>query len=178
VLLIVLGAILDIYSHTILYKKCWIHPIFILNVVVHFPCLLLMHAKYMHELCSLLMHIPIYYDVIICYNYDLQWFMGIFLCIPLILVITLQNRKPLFCVFWRLRNLPELKLTWIFWALIFYHENLLEHKKSMRWANRDKQDQVVQVLGQATPPKLVWASKLWCHQSLSQDPQLDLKTTI
>jgi hypothetical protein len=32
----------------------------------------LMHAKYMHELCSLLMHIPIYYNNISCYNHDLQ----------------------------------------------------------------------------------------------------------
>jgi hypothetical protein len=31
-----------------------------------------MHAKYMHELCSLLMHIPTYYNVISCYNHDLQ----------------------------------------------------------------------------------------------------------
>jgi hypothetical protein len=33
---------------------------------------------------------------------------------PLILVITLQNRKTLFCVFWHFRNLLELKLTWDF----------------------------------------------------------------
>jgi hypothetical protein len=31
----------------------------------------LMHAKYMHELCSLLMHIPTYYNVISCYNHVL-----------------------------------------------------------------------------------------------------------
>jgi hypothetical protein len=30
-----------------------------------------MHAKYMHELCSLLMHIPIYYNVISFYNHVL-----------------------------------------------------------------------------------------------------------
>jgi hypothetical protein len=32
----------------------------------------LMHAKYMHELCSLLMYITTYYNVISYYNYDLQ----------------------------------------------------------------------------------------------------------
>jgi hypothetical protein len=32
---------------------------------------LLMHAKYMHALCSLLMHIPTYYNVISCYNHVL-----------------------------------------------------------------------------------------------------------
>jgi hypothetical protein len=36
------------------------------------------------------------------------------------------------------RNLPELKLTWIFRVLIFYHENLLEQKKSTRWATMVK----------------------------------------
>jgi nicotinamide riboside transporter PnuC len=32
----------------------------------------LMHAKYMRELYSLLMHIPTYYNVIRFYNHDLQ----------------------------------------------------------------------------------------------------------
>jgi hypothetical protein len=31
----------------------------------------LMHAKYMHDLCSLLMHIPTYYNVISSYNHVL-----------------------------------------------------------------------------------------------------------
>jgi hypothetical protein len=31
----------------------------------------LMHPKYMHELCNLLMHIPTYYNVISCYNHVL-----------------------------------------------------------------------------------------------------------
>jgi hypothetical protein len=29
-----------------------------------------MHAKFMHELCSLLMHIPTYLDVMRYYNHD------------------------------------------------------------------------------------------------------------
>jgi hypothetical protein len=33
-----------------------------------------MHAKYIHDLCSLLMHIPTYYNVISCYNYVLWGF--------------------------------------------------------------------------------------------------------
>jgi hypothetical protein len=36
--------------------------------------------------------------------------------IPLILVITLQNRKTLFCVFLRFRDLPILKLTQDYWS--------------------------------------------------------------
>jgi hypothetical protein len=35
---------------------------------------MLMHAKYMHKLCSLLMHIPIYYNAISCYNHVLWEF--------------------------------------------------------------------------------------------------------
>jgi hypothetical protein len=59
-----------------------------------------MHAKYMHELCGLLMYIPTY-----LWGFSID---------PLSLVITLQNMKTLFCVFLHFRNLPELKLTWDF----------------------------------------------------------------
>jgi hypothetical protein len=55
---------------------------------------------------------------------------GDFPSIPLILVITLQNRKTLFCVFLRFRDLPDSNWPGIFWTLIFYHEKHLEHKKS------------------------------------------------
>jgi hypothetical protein len=33
---------------------------------------LLMHGKFMHELCSLLMHIPTYLDIMRCYNHVLH----------------------------------------------------------------------------------------------------------
>jgi hypothetical protein len=32
---------------------------------------MLMHAKYVYDLCSLLMHIPTYYNIIGCYNHVL-----------------------------------------------------------------------------------------------------------
>jgi hypothetical protein len=35
---------------------------------------MLMHAKYMHNLCSLLMHTPTCYNVISCYNHVLWGF--------------------------------------------------------------------------------------------------------
>jgi hypothetical protein len=63
----------------------------------------LMHAKFMHELCSLLTHIPIYLDVMRCYNH-VALIYGDFPSILPILVITLQNRKYLFCVFLRFRT--------------------------------------------------------------------------
>jgi hypothetical protein len=101
-----------------------------------------------------------------------------FLSIPLILVITLQFRKTMFCVFLRFRNLLELILTWIFRVLIFYHENLLEHQKSTREAMRPKRAQGSWAPSQAAPPMLKRASRLQCRPSSSPDAQLDLKTPI
>jgi hypothetical protein len=43
----------------------------VVATILH-PLCMLMHAKCMHELCSLLMHIPTYYDVISCFNHVLQ----------------------------------------------------------------------------------------------------------
>jgi hypothetical protein len=86
---------------------------------------------------------------------------GDFPSILLILVITLQNRKTLFCVFLHLRTFPNSNWPEIFWVLISYHEKRLERKKSTRWA--------------LAPPMSVWASSLRYHQSSSPDAQLDLK---
>jgi hypothetical protein len=69
-----------------------------------------MHAKYAHELCSLLMHIPTYYNVISCYNHDL-W--GFSIDLPYF-DYNSAEQENLFCVFLGFRNLPELKLTWDF----------------------------------------------------------------
>jgi hypothetical protein len=46
-------------------------------------CVIVMHAKFMHDLCSLFMHIPTYLDVMGCYNHIFHWFMGIFHRSPL-----------------------------------------------------------------------------------------------
>jgi hypothetical protein len=43
----------------------------VVATILH-PLCMLMHVKCMHELCSLLMHIPTYYDVISCFNHVLQ----------------------------------------------------------------------------------------------------------
>jgi hypothetical protein len=53
-------------------------------------------------------HIKMLLVVIIMFFIDLWGFS----LIPFILVITLYDRKTLFCVFWHFRNLPELNLTW------------------------------------------------------------------
>jgi hypothetical protein len=44
-------------------------------------------------------------------------FYGDFPSIPLILVITQQDRKTMFCVFLHFRDLPGLKLTQDFWSV-------------------------------------------------------------
>jgi hypothetical protein len=44
-------------------------------------------------------------------------FYGDFSSIPLILVITLQDSKTIFCVFLSFWDLPGLKLTWDFWSV-------------------------------------------------------------
>ena len=59
-------------------------------------------------------------------------FLGISLRVPLILVITLQDRKPLFCVFSRFRDLYGLKLIGDFsWIIIFRNmtNSALESRK-------------------------------------------------
>jgi hypothetical protein len=71
--------------------------------------------------------------------------------IPLILDITLQDNKTLFCVLLSFRNLPELKLTWDFWSINIYHERHLEIKKSMKRGPGAKRYQ------------LAWALAWLCH---------------
>ena len=63
--------------------------------------------------------------------------------IPFILVITLQNRKTLFCVFLSFRGLNEVKLSWDFSRMsIFHQEKHLEHLDLTRRATRAERAQV------------------------------------
>jgi hypothetical protein len=72
----------------------------------------LMHVKCIHELCSLLPHIPTYLHILYCYIHFL-YFLGGF-DDPQILVITRQNRDSLFCVFSTFTDLYGVKWTWDF----------------------------------------------------------------
>jgi hypothetical protein len=60
---------------------------------------MLMHAKFMHELCSLLFHIPTYLDVMRCYNHVLHWFIGIFHRPPYFVYNSTQQEIPVLCIF-------------------------------------------------------------------------------
>ena len=67
-------------------------------------------------------------------------FLGIFQRIPLILVITLQDRKPLFCVFFRFRDLYGLKLTGDFsWIIIFQYMTKLSFEITQMKIRRRKE---------------------------------------
>jgi hypothetical protein len=59
-------------------------------------------------------------------------FYGDFPPIPLILVITPQDRKTLFSIFLSFRDLPGLELTWDFGALLFYQKKHQEKKSTRR----------------------------------------------
>jgi hypothetical protein len=122
---------------------------------------------------------------------------------PLILVITLQNRKPCFAYFDVSETFSDSNWPGFFQALIFYHEKHLEEKKSTRRGPGAKQDQVAWEaclsLGPPLPSIFVSWPSAWpkstyiktslddhemrrrvihCHPSLSPDPQLGLKALI
>jgi hypothetical protein len=105
-------------------------------------------------------------------------FYGDFPLIPLILVITLQDRKTLLCVFLSFRIFLDSNRPRFFGALIFYHEKHQEKKKSMRWDLGAKRAQEAWSPCQAAPPMAVQALSLQRRQSSSPDAQLDLKTPI
>jgi hypothetical protein len=66
---------------------------------------------------------------------------------PLILVITLQNRKTMFCIFLRFRNLPKLKLTWDFSGI-----NILSREPSWAQEFNEVGPEAQKSTGAATKP--------------------------
>jgi hypothetical protein len=59
----------------------------------------LMHAKFMHELCYLLLHIPTYLHVMRCYNHGLHWFQGFSKQSPSFGFNSLCQKTFFFCIF-------------------------------------------------------------------------------
>jgi hypothetical protein len=70
--------------------------------------------------------------------------MGIFHSSPLFWLKLYRTGKPCFVYFDISGTFPNSIWPEIFWALIFYHGNLLENEKSMRWATRLKRALVAQ----------------------------------
>jgi hypothetical protein len=97
---------------------------------------------------------------------------------PLILVITLQNRKTLFCVFLCFRNFPKLKLTWDFSGVnILSPEPPREEEVSeMGPRGQTSTGGMGPWLGRATHTRLGLGAPI--TSILSPDAQLDLKKAI
>jgi hypothetical protein len=104
--------------------------------------------------------------------------------IPLILVITLQDRKTLFCIFLSFGDYFRLKLIWDFWSVNILSEEEEEEEEEEKEEQVNKMRpkaervQVARAPCHAAPPMIVGASSLRCHPSSSPDAQLDLKSPI
>jgi hypothetical protein len=72
--------------------------------------------------------------------------------IPFILVITLHDRKPLFCVFLAFRDLNEVKLRTLEMPM-FHQEKRLKHLDLTRWVRRAKRDMVTRPVRRIFPPR-------------------------
>jgi hypothetical protein len=94
---------------------------------------------------------------------------------PLILIITLQDRKTLFCIFLSLRDLPGLKLTWDFWSINILSRETPDEEEVNKTRRRGRMSTggAGPLAGRATHAR--WGLE---HPSSSPDAQLDLKTPI
>jgi hypothetical protein len=96
--------------------------------------------------------------VIIIMSYNDLWGFSIE---PLILVITLQNRKTLFCVFFlHFRNLPGLKLTWDFLGVNILPREAPGEEEVNKTRPRGQASIGGAAPSQAVPPEPVWALSL------------------
>jgi hypothetical protein len=99
----------------------------------------LMHVKCIHELCSLLDHIPSY--LIVYKDLDLIAIdFGGFINNPLSFVYNTTKQFSLFFIFLTFRDLPDIKRTKTFCKVIFREIQELERKKSMgdaTWGKRE-----------------------------------------
>jgi hypothetical protein len=68
---------------------------------------------------------------------------------------SVEQETPVFCIFTFQESCRTQIDLGFFWALIYYHENLVEHKKSTREAMEVKQDLVAWAQAQVMPPRLV-----------------------
>ena len=103
-------------------------------------------------------------------------FLGISLRIPLILVITLKDRKTFFCVFFRFRDLYGLKLTGDFSRIIIF-QYMTKHSFEITQTElgRGKEDRWrAHPLG--APPMLLGTPGLLSRPSKAPEGSLDLKT--
>ena len=102
-------------------------------------------------------------------------FLGISQRIPLILVITLQDRKTLFCVFFSFRDLYGLKLTGDFSRInIFQYMTKLSFEITQTESRRGKEYRW-HAHPPGTPPMLLGSSSLLSRPSKVPGGPYDLK---
>jgi hypothetical protein len=124
-------------------------------------------------------YIYMLWDVIIMFFIDL-WRFSIN---PLILVITLQNRKYLFCVFWWFRDFPKPKLSENFYGVNIFTWEPTWDKEAHEWATKAKTStcSTGPLLGRTTRCRLVLEPSMssifapdqfsWCKKSYINTPQ-------
>jgi hypothetical protein len=130
----------------------------------------LLHAKFMYELCSLLMYILTCLDVMRCYNHVLYWFMEIFHRFLLFWLWLCRIGIPCFAYFDVLRIFLNSN-----WLRIFYSINILSREASGEQEVKEEGHEAQPSTGGAgsylgrvsAPQMLKWASWLRCHPSLS-----------
>ena len=103
-------------------------------------------------------------------------FLGISLRIPLILVITLQDRKTLFCVFFRFRDLYGLKLTGDFSRIIIFQNMTIRSFEITQTESRRGKGDRWRAHPLGAPPMLLGSSSLLSRPSKAPEGSLDLKT--
>ena len=103
-------------------------------------------------------------------------FLGISLRIPLILVITLQDRKTLFCVFFHFRDLYGLKLTGDFSRIIIFQDMMIRSFETTQTESQRRKEGARAPTPWGAPPMLFFASSLRSHPSKAPEGSLDLKT--
>jgi hypothetical protein len=95
-------------------------------------------------------------DVIILFCIDL-WGFSID---PLILVITPHDRKTLFCVFWRFRDILQLKLTWDFSGFNILSREASGAQEVNEGGHEAKTSNGGVGPSEVEPPSLVWSLDL------------------
>jgi hypothetical protein len=88
-----------------------------------------MHEKFMHELGSLLMHIPTYLDVMGYYNHGLHLFMEIFYRYPCLGYNFAEQETCVLHIFYVLGNFQNTNEARLFLESLFFPGQQLEMKK-------------------------------------------------
>ena len=103
-------------------------------------------------------------------------FLGISLRVPFILVITLQDRKPLFCVFFSFRDLYGLKLTGDFSRIIIFQNMTVQSFEITQTESRRRKEDRWRAHHLGAPPMLFSPSEHPSRPVKAPEGSLDLKT--